>query len=225
MLIWLFKDARLIKKINLQAQNTRLFFSILGSSLIVLWANQFFWRGLIDARFVIVLLPIFHLLVYRNFSKRILNIFACIYIFSGLLYLNSSGLADNYPPPAVQSEKPVIFMDAYAYSTQYFCGNEKSVESPYIIHMEPFDKFCKLCQMGTPNVPFDSLTSFYLVWRATQDPANAIPSYFNRVNKSEPNLTWFDQLRFKYLHPVYTRRYAIFEYVENQHLIPTDTEN
>ena len=65
--------------------------------------------------------------------------------------------------------------------------------------------------MGTNDFQLDDYNKIWVIGRQDFNYANFIPIKFKLIKK-KVNLSWLDRIQFKYLTPIYTRRYAVFEF-------------
>ncbi len=211
-LVWFY--SRLIKMmpLNISAPEIRLTLTFVGAFWILLWAHQFFWRDLIIARFMAVLLPFVLVISYHYLSKLVQIVMSVVMVISGILFLQSAALEDNYPAPYSGGKQPIIYQDIFAFATDYFYAPIRNHE-PYMLDFTPFDKFCRVCRIGVPDIPYDQMDSLWVIYRSRNKPIQELPPVFSRVSQEESNLTWVDKFGFKYLTPVYHRRYAIYKFV------------
>jgi len=188
----------------------RLFLSIFGGLAILLSISPFFWRDLVNSRFLQLFLPLLLLFVYLKSHRTILYLISIIFSISGVFYIFSTGVSEWYPPPSV-SERNVIFQNVRSYSTQYLSSRKENVVRPYIIDTTGFKKSCRLCNIATKSFEVNRSDKISVIGYHDWDHKKYIPDGFEIIRKNV-NLTWLDKLQFKYLTPIYPRRFATFEY-------------
>jgi hypothetical protein len=210
LMIFLFCKIKVTDVFCVNLDKNRLSLSIFGGLLILLSVSPFFWRDLADSRFLQVFLPLLLLFVYLKTHRTILYLISVIFSISGLLYIFSTGVSEWYPPPSV-SESNVIFQDVHSYSTQFLCSKKGNVISPYIIDATKFKKFCNVCSIATKKFQVNRCDKIWIIGHHDWYHKNFIPDGFKLLRK-DVNLTWLDKLQFKYLTPLYPKRFAIFEY-------------
>ena len=82
-----------------------------------------------------------------------------------------------------------------------------------MIDLLHFQANCKVCKMGTDNIPYNTFHTFRIVGMRNFDPSKVVPKNFVLTDTKDANLTWSDKLQLKYFTPVYPlRRFRIFEY-------------
>jgi hypothetical protein len=181
---------------------------LVGGSAILLAVSPYFWAGLVQVRFFLVLFPLLLLFLTGALHLRALRALALLMICSGLVYTASNGLFLYYPPPAVEGTEPVVFADVYSYSNHYFHRDARTGIEPYIIDQQNFVSSCRVCRMGSDHVPWERFHRFLLVGPANKDPRALVPEQFRMVGE-EVHLSRLDLLQFGLLHPIYTQRYAV----------------
>lgn len=214
--------------------------TIIGATLILLTISPLFWRDLRTSRFLLLLTPFIIYYIFSSFDKRVLSVFSIIFVISGLTYVSSMWISDEYVPPSVCTDKPVVYQNIWCYASQYLCCNVTESKEPYIADITHFDKYCKTCKMGTSDIPFENFKTFLLISKETHNFADNlkikyrsanvdhdkgsslnetdkseniafIPDGFNRVYE-ESNLSWLDKIMVEYLTPFGYIYYKITEY-------------
>jgi len=212
-LVLIFMRAKMSNATEGEADMNRLTVGIAGGVFVLLSANSFFWRNLIEARFLTILLPFLLLLIYRKFSLVQLYIMSGILIISGLLYVSSNGVSDFFPPPAFKDDSSIVFQDVHAYANQYLRSNKSASPNPFMIDLLLFQRYCKVCRMGTDSIPYNNFDTFWIVGRRTFDPSKVVPENFVLTETRDAGLTWSDKLQLKYFTPIYPLRFfRILEY-------------
>ncbi len=222
-LTWFYLRLKTTIPLTISAPEIRLTLTFVGAFWLLLWAHQFFWRDLIIARFLVILLPFVLFLSYRYLSNLVQLLISLVMVMSGILFLLSASLEDNYPAPHTVGKQPIIYQNAFAYATDYFYATTKDSE-PYMIDFTPFDKFCRICRIGTADIPYEQMDSVWVVYRSRNTPVPEIPPSFSMVSREETNLTRLDRFGFKYLTPVYHRRYALYKFVKKSRTSATDVK-
>jgi hypothetical protein len=190
----------------------RIFLTVIGAWLIILTVNPYFWTEIIRKRFLTILIPFLLLIIIRHCNKKTLRVLTIIFIFSGVLFVSSNRVAGVYPPPSFDDENPVIYQDEWAYATQYLRSHERPPKVPYVVDFSSFMKSCRVCKMGTNNIPFHKYNTLKVVWSNRSDPDEFIPPDFTRTNEGKPNFTWMDQLQFNYLTLLPKTKYLVYTY-------------
>ncbi len=191
--------------------NKRLLLSIAGSLCLLLVLNTVVYRGLLEVRFVLILSPLMFFLMGRNLSQRMVRSLSIVLMLSGALYLPSAGVSDIYPVPDVKTSIPVIFEDEFSYSDSYLRSNTDDSVIPFILVSSNFEKYCRVCRMGTDQIPYDSMDRLLVVTRHEVDPSRLIPPEFSLVSKVDA-LNWLDRIQFKYLTPMNRIHFVLSEY-------------
>lgn len=204
------------RRSEILSSDFRLILSAAAGVFILLWVNDHFWRQVIEARFLTVLLPVFLLLLVRTSNSKLLFTMSSVFVVSGLMYAFSSGLSDNYPAPRITEKLPVVYQDAYAYSTQYFYSSP--ADNPFIADFTPFDKDCRVCKMGREDIPFEMFDTLLVVWRSNSDPSKRLPGSFTLVSKEDRSLSTLDRFQFYHFQPIYSRRYSVYTFVNKSRL-------
>jgi hypothetical protein len=190
----------------------RLLISIICAFAILISVNSLFWRDLIDARFLIVLLPFILLILYRYLAPRPLRIISMILMFTGILYITSNAVSDFVPPPAIKHKIPVIFQYVNAYSTQYLTVDKIINREPFIIDFSHYYKNCKTCVMGTDKISYEHYDSLWVVGSYDWDPLSILPKEFTLAKSCANNYTWSDRVQFEYLTPITPWHFCLSEY-------------
>ena len=185
---------------------------IIGAIIILFVADRFFWRSLIDARFLIVIQPFLLILIYRTFAPASLMTLSAILVISGIIYISSIAVSDYFPPPSVKDDKPAVYQNLRAYSSDYLRNvNEESPE-PFVIDFAFSRQYCRVCEIGTDSIPFDIFDTFRLIGKAEYDPGEIVPKTFILTEAKVVNFTLTDRFQFAYFHPVYPNYFKVFEY-------------
>jgi hypothetical protein len=188
----------------------RLLVTVICALLIILATNQIFWRPLINKKYLFILCPYMFLLLFFIFDKRTLHVISVFLIISGLIYTSSNRIVEWYPPDTFESKVPVIFENEFSYATQYLKIDKNKSASPLIRDFSNMDMYCKLCRIGTDEIPFEEFNSFIYVSIEKKD--NPVFTGFVLKSKSDIKYTWLDKLEFKYLTPIPKTKFKIFEY-------------
>jgi hypothetical protein len=196
---------------DIRQADDRLITGVGGALLILLTANHFFWTDLLQTRFFLALFPLLVLLLARRLPAAARNTLALLMIVSGLMYTASNGLSYSYPPPAVTGGGPVVFTTVNSYSTHYLRCDALRGEEAYILDDLMFERSCRVCRMGTDQVPFDQMERYLLVWLVLHDPLEAVPATHVPIGE-EPHLSRLDRLQFAALTPLRTHYYVVSEF-------------
>jgi len=181
-------------KHDFQNQTIRIFISIVAAFLILFIVTPFFWENLVDARFLTILLPFMIFLIFKEFPRPILNFLAILLIISGLFFVYSDRIENFYTAPAIKANETTIYQDAGAYATQYLKYESHSGPTPYFLDLSAFQRSCRVCQMGTTDIPFETIRDFYLIGRNKLKYNQYIPVFFNLVSITRPNFTRLDKI-------------------------------
>jgi len=195
---------------------SRVFLTVIAAWLITLAVNPVFWAETIRKRFLTILLPFILYIIVRHFDKKSLYVLASLLFCSGLIYISSNRVAGIYPPPSFDDEAPIIYQNEWAYTTQHLRSTEKPSEPPFITDFSSIRKNCRICRMGTKDIPFDQFDTLWTVWSHRSDPDHFIPAEFKKVEGGMPNFTWLDRMQFKYLTPLPKDRYLVYKYVRQK---------
>ena len=188
----------------------RLIVTIICALLIILAANQIFWRPLINKKYLYIICPYMLLLLFFIFDRKSLQIISLFLIISGLIYTASNRIVEWYAPDAFESEIPVIWENEFVYATQYLKIDRNKSASPLIKDFSNMDIYCKLCRMGTDEIPYENYSTFlYVAEKKKNDP---VFNGFALKYKKDIKYTWLDKLFFKYLTPIPKTTFRIFEY-------------
>jgi hypothetical protein len=179
----------------------RIIFGILGAFLILISISPVFWRPLVYARFMGVLSPLIFFMLYKNFSNISLNIISTLLIISGILYISSARVDDYYPAKATFTNDQVVFQNASAYASQYIRNDRLENIVPYILDKDMYKVNCKLCDIGSSEVPFNSFKKYIYIGD------KMIPESLNRtdfkINKVEDWCLFpMDKLLFRVFTPL-----------------------
>jgi len=191
----------------------RLFHSIAGAVLILLTINQFFWRNLIETRFLNLLLPIIFLSLILLLNKKMLFLFSMILMATGVLYITSSGVGDYFPPPNIDEKKIDFYQDVFSYSTRYMKAGDQVGENPAFLNSSPIEKYCSICNIGhtADNVwPEGPVT--LLGWHDLDVSKLSRKHGVRVLNRQDVGLGFIDQFQFKYFKPIYGRRFTLYKF-------------
>ncbi len=197
---------------DLNRDYNRVLLTVIGSWLIVLTFNPVFWTGIIRKRFLTILCPFLLLIIIRNYHKNALHVLTVILFCSGLIFASSNRVAGVYPPPSFTEDIPIIYQNEWAYATQYLRRPKRLPQNEFLADFSSFDMRCRLCTMGTNNIPFEQYNLLWVVWSNRSDPDKFMPADFARTREGLANLTWLDKLQFKYLTPLPKTQYLVFKY-------------
>jgi hypothetical protein len=206
---------------SISSTTVRSMAGIIGGILMLLCISPFFWRDLRFARYMVVLLPFILSLMYRTLSRRTIKGLSLVFFSSGLLYVASVRVGDYYPPPSFSRASPVIFQDDFAYSTQYLCKTGDTSWSPFIMDLSGFDKFCRVCKMGTNKIGFDNFLKVWIVAAYDFDPGKLLPPGLWQFRRNEVNLTRWDLLQLRFLTPIWRPVY----YTASEYYRPSHTSS
>jgi hypothetical protein len=196
-------------KLNIDPGNTKIVQGIIGAILLLLTLNPFMWRNIVNVRFVAILTPFFLLLFYRNLRPAALTLISLIIFASGVIYVNSSSIANWYPAPTFPEGSLIVYQNENFYSSQYFKRGVNVSPEPYFL--EPvFDKACRICSMGIHPIPFPDFNVVGVVNWSNLNPEFHLPPDFVLTEKIDIGLTKLDKVQFKYLTPIYSSRPALF---------------
>jgi hypothetical protein len=88
----------------------------------------------------------------------------------------------------------------------------KHTPEPFIVDYNFSRQFCRICEMGTDDIPFETFQTFRLIGKAEYDPGQIVPENFVLIEAKTENLTWTDRFQFAYFHPIFPNYFKIFEY-------------
>jgi len=186
--------------------------AIICACMIVLLANIFFWRNLVDTRFLIILLPFFLILLYQKLPAFLSITPSIVLIISGLLYVSSCAVSDEFPPPAPGADKPVVFQNAHSVSNYYLRADPSSSRMFYIIDTSDFSKHCRTCLLKSDKINFDKWEAFRFIGRMNFPPDNMIPAQFALSASLNASHTYIDEIQFRHLRPIPISQYVMHEY-------------
>ena len=184
--------------------------AILLGSMILLSVSPVFWADLVAPRFIAIFFPMIIILLYKNLSGTFLNLFAVIFLFSGINYMASARVSDNFPAGIVDYTEPIVYDAPRAYATQYL-KNRKDNDIPMILHMEWFKKSCRVCSMGTSDIDFQSMDSFRFIGWEESFPDSVLAMGFKIVSKKDFGLTPVDRWQLNNLTPIIRKYFFLYE--------------
>jgi hypothetical protein len=191
---------------------SRVFIAILEALLIILTVSPLFWTTLIKKGYLVILLPFILFFICQSLNNRSLSVLGIIFIFSGVIYISSNRMVGYYPPQAFNRNVPVVFQNDFTYANQYLRKDATLSRTPFILNFSKFERFCKICRMGTNEIPFDKYDDICIVGLSDTNFDNLLPPDFTLARKKGVKLTWLDKQQFKYLTPIPKVRYSIYEY-------------
>lgn len=210
LFVWFFLKAKDLHLMDLRVEKNRMIITVFCAALILLCVDPFFWRNLTQQRFVFILFPYLLFLFYRSFNSKILYVLSGILFVSGLLYLSSNGISDDYPPTFNKTNRPLLFENSFAYSTQYMKHGKNPPEKPVFINEKTFSKYCETCRIQ--ETPFD-VSAHDTIWVIANQNSDFETKRFQMVCKNKDfNLSWTDRFQFRFLTPFVSDRYALFEF-------------
>ncbi|MEZ4599390.1 MAG: hypothetical protein R2940_06335 [Syntrophotaleaceae bacterium] len=199
---------------NVTKLSDRIIHSIAGGMIILLTISPYFYKNLIDSRFLALFLPCIFMWMISIGNKQFLTILSIILIISGVIYLSSNGIAENYPPPVIDNSGKFIFQDYSSYANQYIKKFPNILQDPVFLDVSAAYKSCRVCAMGTKIETITSGKKIFILGR--EDGFNL--SEFKNLNglvlnkKCVVGLSFSDKIQFKYLTPIRTWRHSIFEF-------------
>ena len=199
---------------EMDAVQTRLAAAVLGGVIILLGVNYVFWRELKQAKFIFVLFPFILFFLYRVLDKKRLHFISVLLMVTGIFYITSFRISDFFPPPDLEGKEPVVFKDEFAYSTRYLRSRDQAAEKPVFIHFNMFEKYCRVCKLGTPidAFRFEGQDRVWMVGDRVFRFGKYIPKEFELV-KTYAYLSWADRVKFKFLHPIDDNwRFIVWEF-------------
>jgi hypothetical protein len=190
--------------------NRRMILSIICALMILLVINPLMWREMLLTRFLFILYPLL-LLVISNLYVSRLHIISIIMLLTTILYIPSNKVSDYYPPPAIKDiGTPVIFYDAFTYSTHYFKIDRGHNDIPLILDLTAYNAFCRICKMGTSEFDFNKYNEIHIVTDNHRINSLMPAGYFLAATK--PNLSWFDQFLYSRLTPRDNTYFCVFTF-------------
>jgi hypothetical protein len=109
-----------------------------------------------------------------------------------------------------------VFQDEFAYATQYFSAHTMRNEQPPLLIDPKFDQFCRVCRMGTSDIPYGDYDGFVLLANAF-NPFSSLPADFRLVKQTNISLRPLDRFQLRYFTAVYNYRYYMLYVFERQH--------
>jgi len=213
-LIYYFYNNR--STINIDSQSIRIILLLVFSFIILICLSPYFWRNLVNSRFITLLLPWIFILLLNNISGKPVKIISLILIFSGILFIKSNGIAQSIPPSDIKITSNTIFKNAASVSSYYLFYQDNSQLMPYVIQPGSFDKSCKICDFGEYNIPFNKFDEFQLIAKIKDNPANYVPEGYFLYKKTEIGLSDFDNFFNTIFTPVYKNRFASYHFKRNR---------
>ena len=211
VLIFLIFKCKEINILDLNINRNRMVLAIICAAFIVICVSPIFWRDLRSRRFLMILTPFVLFFISLTFERKVIESISILLFIAGLMYIFSYRISRYYPPPAYNSEAPVIYQDVFCYSSQYIKFWRKKPDEPFIFDQSGFKKRCKICRIGKNTFDFSKYEQIRVIARYNYNPRRFIPSDFILVSKTE-YLTWLDRFEFKYMTPFYPARQATFLY-------------
>lgn len=195
---------------DVRQRNNRILMTIILGSLVILAVSPIFWRDLRDQRFMLIFFPLLLSFLADNCNKNVLRAFGIVFIISGVIYLTSYRVSGYYPPPEVGVEPATIYENEAGFSTQYFSLDQEKLyyEVPYFFDIYNFDDNCRVCRMGTNDVPYWNLDDVRVVCRFDFDPyQHGLPNEYELVSRVV-SLSPVDRVLFKLLTPTVHGKFA-----------------
>lgn len=184
-------------------------FGVIGALIMILLANVFVYRNLLESRSVIILFPFIFCYCCSKFDRLALNVLSWLFLASALLYMPSYWLHDGFPPSVAPRNQPVIFYDVASFSNQYLHAPEN--KKPMIYDGEAFGYDCRVCRMGADDIDIRKYGHVWVVSPVFAGHGRFIPSNFI-PSQREVHLTGLDKFLTKYLtFPKHTK-YTLSEY-------------
>jgi hypothetical protein len=213
ILILLFKRRKIFQNLFVNKYDSSVFIGIFGALIMLLSISPFFWKDLRDSRYLMILFPFIIVLTIRNFPKKYLHKISALLFISGLLFIFSGAVDGSYPPPKVENKIPVVFSSALSYSTQYLRSQDQTNEYPYLLDFTHFKDFCRVCEMGTDQIPFQDFDSFQLVAENGFGYQDYIPVSFKLSDSNEIYQFRIEKYCYRYLKPVRQIRFGTYHFV------------
>jgi len=194
----------------------RIFHSVLGGLLIVLIVNPFFWRSLLDLRYISLMLPFLLIWVTSELDRRSLGFLAAILIGSGVLFASSNVVSDMFFPAYKGGRSPDLYFDAGAYANHYLRGRGKPQIEPVFPDMTDFDRYCRVCRMGRVfNGPAAS-ERMLVIGRENAEIRDFLEPYGLLLQEeTEVSLSTTDRIQFRLFRPMNGRRYLAYEFIHD----------
>lgn len=186
-------------------------YTITCGILIVLCANSIFSADLTKIRFVQILIPFMLILLYRNATKRVLQLVTGIFFVSGILYIHSNMIGWWYAPSVVKVDHPIVYENEYAYSTQYFYERNEVEPKPVFLGDTGFEKWCRVCEMGSVGTISNTDERIGIISQYGRDMKSVIPESMKLI-RSELLISRTDEYFLARLHPIENRLYQLSVY-------------
>jgi len=106
----------------------------------------------------------------------------------------------------------VVYRNEFLYSTQYLRRGVEDLPGPYFSGKTLFNANCRVCRMGTREIPFHDFDDVWVVDWSSSNPESRLPSDFVLIEKADTFLTSLDKFQFKYFTPIYTQYPSLFKY-------------
>jgi len=208
----LFDLIRKMKKVAGEDEE-RYINSIIFGILILLAANPFMWTDLIMAKFIIILLPLCLILIYRSLQRKYMKWLCVLFITSGILYSSSNALSDWTSAPAIRNKENVVYHSMLTYADQYLRIDKMLGTDSYIIDMNDFDKYCRICRSGKSNIEYDNYNKLNIVGSDFYEAEGAVARDFCLRNKSDIGLTKLDKIQKNYFTAIPHINMMVYEFV------------
>ena len=192
----------------------RLIHSIAGGMIMLLTVSPFFWRNLLDSRFLTLFLPLFFLWILLQFNNKAINLLSVVLILSGMVYVSSRGIAENFPPPVMANSDKYIYQDLSSYATQYLKTYPDGSQDPVFLDVSAVYRFCRVCAMGSRVEGLDSGGPFFILGREDyfDFPGMEILDGLILLEKRIVGLSFSDRIQFEYFRPIRKWRHAVFKF-------------
>lgn len=207
----LFYKSRNMRLRSLDAESKKILTAITGGMILLLIFNIVSWVEITERRFIILFYPLIIFYLINNFNKKMVKFISIIFMITGLLYVFSFGISHSYAPPALAGMSTAVFQDVEAYSTRHLVVNSAGADEPYILDFYIFNKSCKLCKIGTDDIPLNNFNTLWVIAKSNFVYSKSIPAGFKLTDKIL-YLSSIDKLMFRYFKPFNTDYYCIFKF-------------
>ena len=164
-----------------------------------------------------IVLPIGLILLVKYLRPRLLDALALALLASGGIYLFSNQMVEWYPPQAFDGPHQVIFENEFACANHYLRRGFGTGEEPVLVDFTMFEKYCKLCRIGTDVLDAGGVDTLQFVGFERPEPELAKvftpPPGFSLSRTEDVRMRWLDRVQFRHLNPIPKRRFKVYTYV------------
>jgi hypothetical protein len=208
---------RLRAFVDVRTETGRLALTVLSAWIMLLAVSPVFWRALLNKKYMVIVLPLVCVLLLKMFRPRFLNILALVLCLTGGIYLFSNRILEWYPPQVFDVEHPVVFENEFACANHYLRRGLRIGEEPVLVDFSMFEKYCKVCRIGTDVLDVEGADMLQFVGFALSEEELAgvftPPPGFVLAHTEGVRLTRLDRLQFRYLTPIPKRTFAVYTFM------------